>query len=51
MFFQQAAKHLARHWPANVVYTEVVPAAVPSLRAPAANSTSGAGIYMASSAA
>ena len=51
MFFQQAAKHLVRHWPANVVYTEVVPADVPSLRAPAANSTSGAGIYMASSAA
>uniref|UniRef100_A0A8R7Q6X8 AAA+ ATPase domain-containing protein n=1 Tax=Triticum urartu TaxID=4572 RepID=A0A8R7Q6X8_TRIUA len=40
----QAARHLARHWPANAICNEIVSAAsVPSLRAPAANTTTSAG--------
>ncbi|XBH74496.1 hypothetical protein VPH35_101433 [Triticum aestivum] len=46
MCLLQAARHLARYRPANVVYNEVAASAaasVPSFRAPAANAPSGAG--------
>ncbi|KAF7045131.1 hypothetical protein CFC21_054267 [Triticum aestivum] len=40
----KAARHLARHRPANAICNEIVSAAsVPSLRAPAANTTTSAG--------